>query len=353
MKSVYRIFAGALAALMLAGCSKSEFSVEGSVKDGAGRTMALERQNPMAGWLLVDSVKIEGDGSFRFTAPAPEVPEMYRLSLGGKYVYMPVDSLDHLTLSTSAKAFDRDFKLSGTPQAEQLTAFEREAMKVEAYANSDSTAAFRKRVYNQYLRDARGNLLSYHILTRPMNGGWLIDYTDPLYSAVATAFETYRPNDPRTAQLAARAREGVAQRKRNSGTGKRMTATSISMIPISLPGLDGNVASLESLLGKGKPVVVAFVVMTREDTPAINRQLRKLYEAGKADVYEVCLDADQFAWRQAARPLPWTVVFDPDGDRSPAALRYNVGSVPAFFIYNSAGELVQSTGDASAIESLL
>lgn len=339
--------------MALTGCSKSEFSVEGTVKDGAGRTVVLERQDPMAGWLVVDSLQIAGDGSFRFACQSPETPEMYRLQMDGKYVYMPVDSIDRLTLTASAKNFDIDFHLGGTPQAEQLTAFEHEAVKVEGYADADSTAAFRKRVYNKYLRDARGNILSYYILTRLMGGGWLIDYTDPLYSAVATSFETYRPDDPRTAQLAARAREGVAERRRRAGNGTRMEAQSTGMIPITLPGLDGKDVSLEGMLGKGKPVIVAFMVMTREDAPAINRQLRKLYDAGSADIYQVCLDADQFAWRQAARPLPWKVVLDPEGEKSTAALRYNVGSVPAFFIYNGAGDLVQSTGNAASIASLL
>ena len=35
------------------------------------------------------------------------------------------------------------------------------------------------------------------------------------------------------------------------------------------------------------------------------------------------------------------------------ALQYNVGSVPAFFIYNAAGELVQSTGDIKQVPALL
>ncbi len=349
----YRISLCATLLPLLAACGGPEFSVEGSVKDAGGRTMVLERQDPVAGWLPLDSLKVDADGSFRFEAPAPENPEMYRLQLDGRYVYLPVDSIEALTLTGSLKNFDTDFRLSGSKQAEQLTTFEHEAMRVEALANPDSTAAFRKRVYNNYLRDARGNILSYHILTRPMGSGWLIDYTDPLYAAVATAFETYRPSDPHTAQLSARAKEGVSERRRSAGAGTRLQATATGVIPISLPGIDGKEVALSSLLGKGKPVVVAFVAMTREDAPAINRELRSLYDGGRADVYEVCLDADQFAWREASRALPWTVVLDPDGARSTVALKYNVGSLPAFFIYDASGDLVQSTGKESDIKKYL
>lgn len=50
------------------------------------------------------------------------------------------------------------------------------------------------------------------------------------------------------------------------------------------------------------------------------------------------LDADQYAWRDAAVNLPWVTVFDPEGASSQAAARYNVGALPAFFIYNANGE---------------
>lgn len=339
--------------LPLSGCTGREFSVEGTVEQGATRTLILERQDPVTGWLALDSVKIGRDGSFRFTSPAPECPELYRLTLAGRSIYLPVDSLEQLTLTAHAAHFDTGFTLSGSEQARSLTAFEREAVRVQGYGNADSVQVFRKRVFNRYLRNSRGSILSYYILMRPMGDGFLIDYTDPLYTAVATAFATYRPDDPHTAQLAARARQGQLERRRAAGKGVRMRAVSSGVVPIELPGLDGKVRKLSDMLGQGRPVIVAFVLMSHKDTPPLNRQLRKLYDAGMADVYEVCLDADQFAWRQASAALPWTVVLDPDGAHSRVALNYNVGSLPAFFIYNAAGDLVQSTCDVSQLESLL
>ncbi len=350
---IFSIFSIALAALSLVSCKEKGFSVEGSVKGASGRMITLERQDPVAGWIGVDSMTIAGDGTFDFSAPAPECPEMFRLRLDGRYVYLPVDSIESLSLRADAASFDTSFSLAGSRQAEQLTEFEHEALRVEGYNNPDSVKAFKRRVYDKYLRDSRGSILSYHILTRPMGDGWLIDYTDPLYAAVATSFEAYRPSDPHTAMLAARAREGQAQRRKMSGKGVKLQASSTGMIEIALPGLDAKERRLSSMLGKGKPVIVAFVAMTREDTPAVNRELRRLYDAGRADVYEVCLDADQFAWREASRALPWTVVIDPDGAESRVALQYNVGSLPVFFIYDSRGDLVQSTGRVTEISSFL
>ena len=53
--------------------------------------------------------------------------------------------------------------------------------------------------------------------------------------------------------------------------------------------------------------------MTSEHSPAYNAALKKLYDAGRADIYMVSLDSDRYAWREAARNLPWTNVFDPQG----------------------------------------
>ena len=341
-------------AALLAGCDNSpKFSVEGTV-DGAGsRSMLLERLDGDAGWVAIDSVRIASDGSFSVSSAAPEVPEMYRLALAGKYVYLPVDSVDALVLKTNYKSFDTDFVLSGTPQAEQLTAFEKEAARVGAYNSPDSLDAFRKRVYMKYLHNGKGSILTYYILTRRMGDRYLVEFTDPEYAAVATAFATYRPDDPHTKALVERARQGQAERRKAAGQRQVIKARESAMIEISLPGVGGGEVSLSSRLGKGKPVVVAFSALTLEGAPALNLELTRLYDSGRADIYQVCMDADQYAWRQAAKALPWAVVYDPDGLRGINALQYNVGSVPAFFIYNAAGELVQSTGDIKQVPALL
>lgn len=343
----------ALALLSLASCKKDEFKVSGQISGAEGKSLVLEVQDAAAGWLALDSVALTSSGEFAMEAPAPESPTLYRLALGGQYVYLPVDSTESLTLKAPARGFAEKFTLSGSPQAEQLTSFEHEAARVQALDNADSTASFRRRVYAQYLQQGCGNLLSYYILTRQFGSGYLIDYTDPLYAAVATAFQTYRPDDPHTLLLSERAKQGQTERRKAQGKGVKMQATATGIVPIALPGKDGKEVALTSLLGKGKPVVVAFVSLDMKDAPAINRTLRALYEAGRCDIYEVCLDADQYEWRQASAALPWTVVLDPDGTHSRAALAYNVASLPAFFIYNAAGELANSTRQSSGIASLL
>ena len=355
-----KILTGAAAALvagsLLAGCSgdKNSFSVEGQLNGDPveGQTVRLERMDG-AGWVQVSEVTPSGDGAFTLSSIRPDAPELYRLAYGDQYIYLPVDSLEQFTLTANAAGFGTGFKLAGSPQAEQLTAFEAEANRVASYANADSTASFRRRVYQQYLHNSNGNILSYYILTRKLGDEYLIDYTDPLYWAVATQFEQFKPGDPHTQQIVARAMEGQKKSRTQKHGPQVLEAEEVAYLEVELPDVNHNDVRLSSLLGKGKPVVLAFGGMTIEGAPEINIELRKLYDAGLADIYQVCLDPDQFAWQQAAKSLPWTVVWDKEGTHSSAAAKYNLTSAPAYFIYNAQGELVNSTPDIAKVRALL
>ena len=62
---------------------------------------------------------------------------------------------------------------------------------------------------------------------------------------------------------------------------------------------------------------------------------------------------DRYAWRDAAANLPWTNVFDTEGERSSTALKYNVSRLPAFFLYNAAGELIDRADDLDALDRMM
>ena len=357
MAKSFRIIVGVLlvcCGALMSSCSKErEFKVEGQLEGKVPDKVALERMDPDAGWVEVMQATPEGDGSFTFNYEAPDYPQLFRINCGGKYVYLPVDSTETFTLKANGADISRGFKLTGSAQAENMTAFEAEAVKVEGYNNADSVQSFKRRVFDRYLKDARGNILSYYILTRKIGDEYLIDYTDPLYAAVATSFKTYKPDDPHTPLLAEQAMKGQREANRRKGKTRVVEAEQTAMLEVKLPDINEQEVALSSLLGKGKPVVLVFGGMTIPDAAIINMDLRKLYDAGKCDIYQVCLDPDRFDWAQAAKALPWTVVFDAEGLHSTAALRYNLASVPAYFIYDAKGELISSTGDIKALPGMI
>lgn len=132
-------------------------------------------------------------------------------------------------------------------------------------------------------------------------------------------------------------------KRRNAGNGPKYTiqAEELTMIDIDLPDENGKNRKLSEFVGNGKPTVVIFSVLTHPDSPALNLELSKLYSSMGSNVnfYHVSLDPDQYSWRDAAKNLPWVTVFDPDGEYSKAAVKYNVSVLPTYFVYSADGEL--------------
>lgn len=346
-----------LAAISIASCSgkKEEegHGLKGEITGAReGAEVILEAANDLGRWYAVDTAEIS-DGKFFLPYDVPEEPDIYRVNFGGKYVYVPVDSSENLVLKSSAAAFDKDFRLSGSRLAERFTAFEHDAMRVEALANPDSTEALRRRAYDTYIKDAKGDILSYYIVARPYAGGFLIDYTDPIFSAVATAYQTYRPNDRRTASLVEAAKRGQAERRVARGQRRVIQAPESAIIDLDLPDTSGKRHMLSQIVGRGKPTVLLLTSMKASATPEVHRVLRSIYEAGQADVFEVAYDTDHLVIGSGAKGLPWTVVYDPDGLDAFSLVQYNVSYLPTMFIYDSNGELKERAADIDQLRRLL
>lgn len=346
-----------LAAAIIASCAKERvFEVKGNLSGKVPESVGLERLDDDGSWIQIATVAPGDDGSFEFKFESPAYPDLYRVAVNGKYVYLPVDSTEVFRLNAPAADISRGFTLTGSPQAEAMTAFEAEFLKVEAYNNADSIANFKRRTYDRWLKDAKGNIFSYYVLTRRMGDGYFIDYTDPVYRAVATSFSTFRPNDPHTPLLAESARLGVNEDRRRKGVTTTYEATETGIIDIKLPDIQGDSISLSSVVNKGKPTLLVFGGLTLDNAGAVNMELRKLYDAGKIDIYQVCMDNDRFAWKRAAANLPWHVVLDGDGIYGRASVSYNIpnaATLPVYFIFDAKGDLIQSTADVKALPTLI
>lgn len=346
MKKTARYFLAAMSVAAIAiagGCGEKGFKIEGQLSDSDNDKVLLEKADFSGYWTIVDSTRTDSKGNFKFSQPQQSGPEIFRLSLDDRYIYLPVDSTETLKVTSSKSAFGHDFSVSGSEQAERMAQFEKDLIAFVPYVdNADSMANFKKRIYSNYIQDAKGNVMSYYILTKTIGNKALFDPTTDDFRyivAVANSYNHFRPDDAHTPFLLNLAR--VAQRHHNDKNGIRtvINATEISMFDIALNDEKGNERKLSELVGKGKPVIVAFTLMRDGVTPEINRQLAELYKAGRADIYNVSPDRDQYGWREAASNLPWVTVLDPSAGQDKSFLDYNVGSLPTFFLYNSAGEL--------------
>lgn len=339
---------------MLASCGSPKFKVDGTIEGAPDKSLLLEKSDFHGRWIVVDSVKTNASGHYSLAAEAPASPEIYRLSLEDQFIYFPVDSIESLTVNSNAKNFGRDFSVEGSDQAKALAQFEKELQKLDV-ANPEAVKKFKLDVFNKYLREARGSIMSYYVLTKVVGNKPLFDPENDsdikYYGAVATSFDEFRPNDPHAGMLKSVALN--AMRRKNKSQGKRQViqANEITLIDIDLQNEKGKNVKLSDIARSGKPTVVIFSMMNERESPALNIALSDLYKSkgGNVNFYHISFDNDYYRWRDAARNLPWITVIDPSGMTSNAIRSYNVGSLPTFFIYNAAGNL---TDRASSIGEL-
>lgn len=357
MKFQY-ITLAAIISVILSACSEAKFKVEGEVKGASGKNLVLEKSDFNGIWIAIDSTKVADSGNFSISAPAPASPEIYRLSLGDSFIYLPVDSVESLRLSTSLSDFGRKYTLTGTPQAELMTRFEHDLMNLNA-PDSTSMANFKRDVFSKYIKDGQGSIVSYYILTKFYDGKPLYDPADmtdaKYYAAVATQFDNFRPDDPHGRMV--KEVSLSAMRNRNSAMGKKtvLQANEISILDIDLPDAAGKNVKLSDVVGKGKPVVLVFSMMNESESPAFNRELARIYNSrnGAFEIYQVSIDQGQYEWREAAANLPWINVIDPQAMSSTSLVDYNVTTLPAVFLYNAQGELVDRPASLKELEKKL
>ena len=354
----YFVAMASITAIALAGgCGEKGFKIEGQLADSNGDKVLLEKADYSGYWTIVDSTRTDKKGNFKFSQPQQSGPEIFRLTLDDKYIYLPVDSTETLTVTSSKGQFGHNFTVTGTEQAERMAQFEKDLIAfVPNIDNADSLKNFKRRIYNEYMHDGRGSVMTYYILTKTIGNRALFDPSTEDYRyivAVANNYKHFRPDDAHAPFLLNLAM--AAQRHHNDQNGIRtvINAEEIKVLEIALNDENGKEQKLTDMVGKGKPVVVAFTLMRDGVTPEINRQLAELYKAGRVDIYNVSPDRDQYGWREAASNLPWTTVLDPSAGQDKVFLQYNVGQLPTFFIYNANGELTARCASVKEIREKL
>lgn len=348
-----------LSAFLFASCSERKFSIKGEISGGDKELLTLEKSDFGGQWIVIDSLRLGSDGKFDISFPSPVAPDIYRLALDGRYIYLPVDSTETINVTSSADGFGRDFTLSGSSNAELMEKFEKEILGLPKGAEPDSLADFKKKIFTNYMKDSQGSILSFYILTKTINGKPLYNPGNPTdvkyFGAVATGFKTLRPDDPHTRLLEETAINSLKKRNTDQGRFRQIEAEELSLIDIEMPDEKGRMVKLSDIAGKGKPVVVIFSVLTHHDSPALNYELAQIYNRHKGNVefYNVSVDADQYEWREAAVNLPWITVFSPTGINSETMINYNVVELPAYYVYDSQGNLISRPASLKELESNL
>lgn len=353
MKHIYFAIM-AFTTMAFASCSDSDtFTLKGRIEGAPDKKMAVQRCNSAGQWVTLDSLSTDGDGDFKTRIPASNVPDIYRVETAeNTYAYFPVDSTETITLTARFADPAATVSLEGSEQAALMGKYQRTARDFEKKPGGDREA-FKKQMFSTYINNRKGDILSYYVLTSRVGDAPLYDSQSGAdaryYAAVATAFEQFRPDDPRTQWLKDTSIAALRLAASAKGQQRIVEADQVGFIDFELNDAKGHSRRLSDVAGKGKPAILAFTIMTDPSTPELNRELRRLRDERGAEVFQVSFDSDLNSWRSAATNLPWTNVLDQTGTQSKLPATYNFSTLPVFFLIDASGQIMKRAATPSEL----
>lgn len=343
MKILQTLAASALLALM-AGCAGegAKWHIKGNIDSLSDSDVVLLEGNNQGYWYVIDTIHPDSEGVFDYGHEPQGYPDIYRVRVGEHSVYFPIDSIETVNLKATAPRISDSYSLSGTPEAENIARVDSILLDASRKGVSFSDPTLKRTLGQMILADPAG-LPAYYIISKSVGGKPLFNPADRmdnrLIGAVANAFDSNRPSDPRTNYLK---RLFLDNRRHTSGQ-VEMEAKVVGAFDIELYDYKGKKHNLLDLAGKGKTVLLSFTAYDTDWSPAFNVELNRVYEKYRDrgfEIYQVSVDTDEYAWKQAAKNLPWITVLNNLAD-SKVLRDYNVTSLPTTFVINRQGEIVE------------
>lgn len=362
-KNVYLLLA--LLMLGLNACdNEPKFKVQGKIFNAEDKMLYFEMSG-LEGVVSLDSVKLDADGVFNFAEARPQSPEFYRLRLDGRVINFAIDSIETVSVESTADGFDTAYTIEGSENNQKIKELSlklaelRKALNVVSQNRNmpvgianDSISAminrYKDMVKREYILKAPNTAYAYYALFQSINGMMLFDPMSnkediKCFQAVATSMNNSYPHADRSRNLYNMVIKGLKNTRTPQESEFTIPAELIneaSVIDIELKDLKGNVRRLTDL--KGKVVLIDFMVYDNTLAPAHNLLLRELYDKYHErglEIYQISLDANEHFWKTSVDNLPWICVRDPQCEYSKYVTLYNVQGLPSVFLMGRDNEL--------------
>ena len=365
----------AMAVLAIASCSEKKYHVEGTISNAKDSLLLFENVG-IEEITVVDSIRLDENGTFNFSGAAQEAPEFYRLRIAGQIINVSIDSTETVTVKADYPQMATAYEISGSDNCLKIKelALKQIDLRQRAIAISENEGLTVKatndsiyKIVNQYKEDIKKNYIyaepskayAYFALFQTLGDMLLFNPRAnrediKAFAAVATSWDSYYPNSARGANLHNIAIEGMNNiRINDAARAKTIDADKVrsaGIIDLSLRDNKGKERKLSDL--KGKVVLLDFHVFATENSPArilLLRELYNKYHAEGLEIYQVSIDPDEHFWKQQTAALPWISVREDNGLQSSSLTFYNVQSIPDFFLIDRGNNIV---GRAQNIKDL-
>jgi peroxiredoxin len=358
--------------LFLAGsaCNRNNVSIEGSVGEGEGQTIILERLD-INRTIVVDSSTIGKGGKFAMRTNLEETELFILRYNNGEIVNLLISPGENITLSTKAGAFGKGYSIKGSEESENIRTLveqlditrsildslesvaasvgdpESPHMKVVRNAYSQ-TIVNQKRFTIRYLVGHMTALSSVYALYQKYDEENLVMglQSDLQYfKVIADSIEITHPNSSLTKSLRddITRREAEFNRVNQLNTLLQMADEPTGLLDLSIPDREGKEITLSEF--KGKAIMVFFWASGNENS--INQLLQlkstyELYHKKGFEVYAISLDNNKLRWMNAIdfNEFTWINVSELSYPESRASQLYNVSALPAAFLINREGDIV-------------
>lgn len=347
--------------VLLTACNQSgKFSVSGNITDAKDKMLYFEKTGLVKD-SLIDSVKLNAAGSFKFKSLREKYPDLYRLRIDNQRLVLGIDSTEKIEISGSGNNLI-EASITGSDQSVEIQKLRQSVLKLQAEVETiqkekdaakaksmiDSLEqhinAHKARVKEMILSNPR-TMAAYFALYQQIGTTYLFSPYNkddrPYFSAVATTLNTYMPEYDRSKNIYTLVMDAIRQDrlgKQKLSWENIQNSSASGFIDIDLKDVRGVSQKLSAL--SGKVIVLDFSLFENENSVDYTFALRDIYNQYASrglQIYQVSLDRNKMLWAQSVVNLPWICVLD---ENQKAAGTYNVQSLPTLFLINKEGTIL-------------
>lgn len=344
--------------------NKNNFKISGTVKNASGEKLYFLQDNLLKS-IVLDSVKLDENGSFTFSSTRPEYPEFYSLKLNNKSINFAVDSCEKIVIETQNKGFATNYEISGSQPSLRIRDLRKSIMNIELQISELRNITVKedgnnkveqikkdieahKQMAKKLILENPRSTAAYFALYQQVNNTYLFVPTDKedriYFSAVATAYNTYMPEYIRTKNIYGLVLDAIKTERKviqKQNWDNLMEESGVGYIDIVLPDRNNKESKLSEL--EGKVILIDFSTYNDKESIAYTFSLRELYDKYKSkgfEIYQISLDNNKLLWEETVQNLPWICVRDNEGANNPYLQTYNVRTIPTTFLLTRKGDII-------------